>query len=114
MFAEVNPLPSPKSQKAILNRDLQLASEKGRFDMSRHVVRTFACVDEGHRFRANQIGRCFHVDANIGIRIFIDRQARGRVFDKNLKHTNTKVSQLWNCFKDVPRNQMKSTRKRRQ
>ena len=72
--------------------------------MSWHIVGTLASVNERHRFRANQIHRCFHVDSNIRICVFVDRQAGRSVLNEYLQHSNAKLLQFGKCVNNMPRN----------
>lgn len=113
MLTKIDPLPGSQRKATVANRNLQLTSEEGRLHVRGHIVRAFAGVNERHILWANQIDGRFHVDADIWIGIFVDRQASRRVLNEDLQHSNLKISNFRKRIDHMPGNQMETARKRR-
>jgi hypothetical protein len=108
MLAEINSLPGPEVQTAIGNRNRKAVSEYRSFDVGRHIVGPFASVNERRIFRAQLVGSSFHINANVRISIFVDRQTRRGVLDEDVHQAGTYLAQLWAGGDNISRNQMKA------
>src|SRR5687768_4633371 len=80
VFPEVDALPGPEAEAAVLEGDGEVHAGEGAADMGGHVVGTFGGVDEEAVAVWNDAGHeGFEVAANIGVGVFLNEQGGGGV-----------------------------------
>lgn len=76
--------------------------------MSGHVVRAFDGMRVGERFRREPVNRRFEVGQNVGVGVFVDRQRRRRVLQKEMQQPCLDVCNFGHCVEDFPRYKRKT------
>ena len=114
MFTKVNPLPSAEGQTSLTDRDVQRRAQQRAFRVCRHVVFAFVQMLVGIVFRNEFIEDRFHIDANVGRGVFVDRQRGAGVLNEDVHQTDLDLFDFRNLLKDFVRHQMKASPFRRQ
>lgn len=78
--------------------------------MSRHIIGPFTCMNKWRILRAELIGGRLHIDPNVRVSIFVDREPRRSVLYENVQHTDGDPFELWAGINNRSRDQMKPTR----
>ena len=65
VFAQINSLPSPQQQSAVLEGNIDTTAQKTAFDMGGHIVRAFQSMKI-------VIGRLRHQNIEMGLKILPD------------------------------------------
>lgn len=95
MLPKVNPLPSPKRQTSVTDRDRQTGGGQRCLDVCWHVVGAFGVVRvQRIVFRHKAIQPALEITLGGPIGILLDGEARGRVLDENgtKAFVNTRVA----------------------
>lgn len=78
MFIQVNALPRPEGESSILNGDRERYTEQRALDVAGHIVVALVGMAKGAvpgpSRRYESIECRLHIDAHVGIGVFIDRQ----------------------------------------
>ena len=74
VFTEIDTLPCAQEQSTAAHRNRNRCAEQTRFDMRRHVVRTFACVRVGEVFRDQMVHGPLKIRAHVRVGVLIERQ----------------------------------------
>lgn len=94
MFAEIKTLPCSEDQTTATDGNRQAAPKKTRLDVRRHVIGPFQAVIERLRLWNNLIQGLFHVRADIAVRVFVDREAGGRMHQENIDKADLNDAQF--------------------
>ena len=110
VFAEINSLPSPQQQSAVLEGNIDTTAQKTAFDMGGHIVRAFQSMKIViGRLRHQNIEMGFKILPDGWIGIFVKGQTGWSMFDKHIQHP----THLGQFFTNVSGDQMKAPRKGR-
>lgn len=87
-FTQIDSLPGPKVQAPVCYGDGHRLSGKGRFNVCRHIVGPFKCMDIMPGAFGNElVENCFKVNAHRGIGVFVDRQSGRCVLNKKMQQS---------------------------
>ena len=111
MFAKVDALPGSQRKFAGGDRDARRCSQKGGLHVGGHIIGAFDRMYQRQAlFGGEMIKNCFHIRANIRVRVFVDRKTGRGMLDKQVQQTNLQLTNLWNPLHHVTRDQVKPSR----
>jgi hypothetical protein len=98
VFIQVNALPRAERETSILNGDRYRHTEQRALDVTRHIVVTLVGMTKRTiprpRRRHETIQSRLHVDAHVGIGVFIDRQRRRSVLEKQMAKPDVNLGEV--------------------